>query len=146
VLIKWEPTDAYTLQHTTTHCDTLRYTATHCDTLQHTTTHSNKHLLVQIKCERRAHTSRENFDDFFALLPLYFIGVLECCCDMTPSYAWYDSFICMTWLSLICATCVKCFWCLVHSLSWRTGMLNNMTHSYVEHDSYAQHDPFMHAT
>jgi len=41
--------------------------------------------------------------------------------DMTPSYVWHDSFICVTWLLHIC----------------------DMTHSYVWHYRYVRHDSFM---
>jgi len=34
-----------------------------------------------------AHRTGQQFHDFFAFVPLHFVGVLECCCDMTPSYA-----------------------------------------------------------
>ena len=55
-------------------------------------------------------------------------------CDMTHSYVWHDSFICVTWLNHVCH--------MTHSYVWRGSFacvtwLNHicdMTHSYVHHD------------
>jgi len=77
-------------------------------------------------------------------------------CDMTHSYVWHDSFICLTWLihmcdmthsyvwhdSFVCVTCIHT--CdMTHSYAWRaficvTWLIHtcDMSHSYVWHDSF----------
>jgi len=56
-------------------------------------------------------------------------------CDMTHSYVWHDSFICVTWLIHMCdmthsysLSATSSAICLIH--------MCDMTHSYVWHDSF----------
>jgi len=46
-------------------------------------------------------------------------------CDMTHSYVWYDSLVCVTWLICMCD--------MTHSLIH----IGDITHSYRWHDSFA---------
>ena len=49
-------------------------------------------------------------------------------CDMTPSYVWHDSFICVTWFIHMCDK--------THSyVTWLIHMCDT-THSYVWHNSF----------
>ena len=56
-------------------------------------------------------------------------------CDMTHSYVWHDSFICVTWLIHMCD--------MIHAHVWHDSFICvtrlihmcDMTHSYVWHDS-----------
>jgi len=56
-------------------------------------------------------------------------------CDMTHSYVWHDSFICVTWLIHMCDKTHSYVW---HDsficVTWLIHMCD-MTHSYVWHDS-----------
>ena len=72
-------------------------------------------------------------------------------CDMTHSYAWHDSFICVTWLIHTCD--------MTHSYVWHDSFICDMTHSYMSQEaftcvtwlvymcdmthSYAWHDSFI---
>ena len=50
-------------------------------------------------------------------------------CDMTHSYAWHDSFICVTWLIHMCD--------MTHSYVWHDSFIMwHITHSHVSHDSF----------
>jgi len=68
-------------------------------------------------------------------------------CDMTHSYVWHDSFLCVTWLIPMCDMTHSYVW---HDslicVSWLINMWD-MTHSYVWHDSFATsyvwHDSFI---
>jgi len=52
-------------------------------------------------------------------------------CDMTPSYVWHDSFICVTWLIHMCVT-----W-LIHMFTWDMTQLPNIKrHATLWHDSF----------
>ena len=57
-------------------------------------------------------------------------------CDMTHSYVWHDSFVCVTWLIYTCG--------VTHSYVWHNSFTRvtwlihvcNMTHSHVWHGSF----------
>jgi len=57
-------------------------------------------------------------------------------CDMTHSYVWHDSFICVTWLVRMCDMTHSCVW---HDsficVTWLI-LTCDMTRSYVWHDSF----------
>jgi len=55
-------------------------------------------------------------------------------CDMTHSYVWHDSFICVTWL--IHMSHSICHWYDAFNVSHIALAMCDMTHSYVWHDSF----------
>jgi len=81
-------------------------------------------------------------------------------CDMTHSYVWHDSFICVTWLIhmkwrvrvcghvrmrfMILPRVCMCMWDMTQShaghdsFEWVTSLshMRDMTHSYVRHDAF----------
>ena len=76
-------------------------------------------------------------------------------CDMTHSYVWHDSFICVTWLIHMCDMAISYVWRvtrpilpltrLIYLCDVRSGVIIcgtwlfhmcDMTHSYVWHDSF----------
>ena len=67
---------------------------------------------------------------------VYSMKLLIRMCDMTLSYVWRDSFVCVTWLIRMCDVthsyvCHDSFVCV----TWLIRMCD-MTHSYVCHDSF----------
>ena len=74
-------------------------------------------------------------------------------CDMTHSYVWHDSFLCVTWLIHICDTSFYSY--VKYDSFTRMTCLCDMTHWYVWHDSficvtclfsYLWHDTFISET
>jgi len=88
------------LQHTATHCNTLQYTATpqhtaaHCNTLQHLNT--LQHTATHCNTLRQTHCNTLQ-------RPLFCVHLLcSESCDVTGSYEWHGSFICVTWSTRVC--------------------------------------------
>ena len=53
----WRVISAYTLKHTTIHCNTMQHIATYCNTLQHTTTYCNTLQYTAIHCNTLQYTA-----------------------------------------------------------------------------------------
>jgi len=70
-------------------------------------------------------------------------------CDMARSYVWHDSFIRVTWLIHMCDMSHSYVWYDSFTcVTWLIHMCDmthmcDTTHSYVWHDSYVRHDPFI---
>jgi len=64
-------------------------------------------------------------------------------CDVTHSYVWHDSFMCVPWFIHICVTWLIHMCDVTHLHVWRDSFINetwpihmcDMTHWYVRHDS-----------
>jgi len=106
------------LQHTARLCNIISSLLTHCNILEMFGIHSWQRNMPKLRNGRR------NYPAWLVRLRTASLRLTIACrwdvlnirnmCDMTHSYVWHDSFICVTWLIHMC----------------------DMTHSYVWHDSF----------
>jgi len=90
------------ITYATRHCNTLQHAATRCNTLQHAVSPGRDLGSTLITFRSRLFLKRR---------PASLSAITW---DMTHSYVWHDSFICVTWLIHMC----------------------DVTHLYVWHDSF----------
>jgi len=153
----------HTLQHTATHCSTLQHTAAQRKTqqLQHTATQGGCEILALLwlqprvccsvlQCVAKCGSVLNVLQCAISSCPRvagrqvlaqicnmthFYVPCLVSLCDMLPSYIWYSSLLCVTWLTFMCG--------LTHFYVWHAWILyvscltltRDMPHCCLWHDS-----------